>query len=148
MYRNTPQGEQEIATLTPFEILKINNEMHLDESEDIEQVQVLMIYREPVSKIPKLVTELSLHLWEEIEEPRWAGIEERLLIMEHGDTRQEVIEKITEKCKEKLEDLQRRGELEEWAKKNGAPVAKIDAPSSHETGFQAIRWECQERAEG
>ena len=147
VYRKTPQGEQEIATLTPHETLSATCEMNLD-GQPGKTHRVLMLYREPVSGIPKLVTELSLHLRKEIEEPRWAGIEERLLIMEHGDTRQEVIEKITEKCKEKLEDLQRRGELEEWAKKKGAPVAKIDAPSSHETGFQSVRWECQARAEG
>ena len=146
VYRNTPQGEQEIATLTPFEILKIINEMlDQDEPDDIEQV--LMIYREPVSGIPKLVVELRLHLLEETEEARWIGIEERLMILEYGDTRQELIEKITEKCREKLADLQRRGELEEWTKEKWIPVARIDPTSSHETGFQACTWERHERTE-
>ena len=96
--------------------------MHQDGPDDIEQV--LMIYREPVSEIPKLVVELRLQLWEETEEARWAGVEERLMIMEYGDTRQELIEKITEKCREKLADLQRRGELEELTKEKWIPVAR------------------------
>ena len=145
VYRKTTQGKQEIATLTPLEILKISNEMHQDGPDDIERV--LMIYREPVSGIPNLVVELSLHLLEETEEARWIGIEERLVILEYGDTREEVIEEITEKCREKLANLQRRGELEEWTKKKRIPVARIDPTSSHETGFQACTWERHERTE-
>ena len=147
VYRKTPQGGQEIATLTPHETLRATCEMDLD-GQPGETHRVLMVYREAVSGIPKLVVELSLHLLKETEEPCWAGTEESLIILENGDTRQELIEKMTEKCREKLDDLQRKGELEEWANKKRVPVAKIDQPSSHETGFEPIRWECHKRAEG
>ena len=60
VYRKTPQGNQEIATLTPKEILNISTEMDLGEPEDTERV--LTIYREPVSGIPKLALELRITL--------------------------------------------------------------------------------------
>ena len=144
VYRKTLRGNQEIATLTPLETLEIACEIDQEKPRDSERV--LMVYREPVSGIPKLVVELRINLTGDTVEQYWAGIEERLMILEHGDTRQELIEKITEKCREKLEDLQRRGELEELAKKKRIPVARIDPPLSHETGFQAVTWERHERA--
>ena len=145
VYRKTPQGDQEIATLTPKEILKINTEMDQGEPEDTEPV--LTIYREPVSGIPKLALELRINLRQDTVDQVWTGVEDRLVILENGDTRQEAVQKVVEQSIRKLNDLQRRGELEEWIRREWVPMAKIDPPS-HETGFHSFTWRQHERADG
>ena len=145
VYRKTPQGDQEIATLTPKEILNISTEMDQGEPEDTERV--LTIYREPVSGIPKLALELRINLRKDTVEQVWTGVEDRLVTLENGDTRQEAVQKVMEQSIRKLNDLQRRGELEEWARRGWVPMAKIDPPS-HETGFHGFTWRQHERADG
>ena len=145
VYRQTPQGDQEIATLTPMEILKIANKIQGEKATDTERV--LAIYREPVSGIPKLALELRITLEEHTEEQTWTGVEDRLVIVENENTRQEVVQKVVELSLGKLSDLQRKGELEEWIRKERVPTAKIDPPS-RETGFHSFTWRQHERANG
>ena len=145
VYRKTPQGDQEIATLTPKEILNISTEMDLGEPEDTERV--LTIYREPVSGIPKLALELRINLRQDTVDQVWTGVEDRLATLENGDTRQEAVQKVMEQTIMKLNDLQRSGELEEWARRGWVPMAKIDPPS-HETGFHGFTWRQHEQADG
>ena len=145
VYRKTPQGDQEIATLTPKEILSMSTEMNLGDPIDTERV--LTIYREPVSGIPKLALELRIDLRKDAVDQVWTGVEDRLVTLENGDTRQEAIQKVMEQTVRKLNELQRRGELEKWARRERIPMAKIDPPS-HETGFHGFTWGQHERANG
>ena len=134
IYRDTPLGEQTIADLTPRDALGISTSIHREEPQDIERI--LMVYREPVSGIPKTAVDLRLNL-ADTEDDGWAGVQTDLRAVEYADTRDDVIEKLTRTCREKLSKLQREGRLEEWAIGNHVRLAHLDPPTG-ETGFREV----------
>ena len=136
IYRSTPLGEQTIADLTPRDALEISLSIQREKPADVERI--LMVYREPVSGIPKTAVDLMLNL-ADTGDGYWAGAQTELREIASADTRDEVIEKLTRTCREKLSRLQQEGRLEEWAAGNHVRLAHLDPPTG-ETGFREVIW--------
>ena len=58
----------------------------------VDSERVMMVYREPMSGIPKLALDREIRIFEDAVEECGATVEDRTMIMEHGDTRQEAIQ--------------------------------------------------------
>ena len=136
IYRDTPLGEQTIADLTPMDALGISMSIQREEPPDIERI--LMVYREPVSGIPKTAIDLRLNLTD-TGDGYWAGVQADLQAVESADTRDDLIEKLIRTCREKLSELRREGRLEKWAVGNHVRLAHLDPPTG-ETGFREVMW--------
>ena len=134
MYREMPGEEQDIASLTPRQVLRIAG--RIEDRKPTEIQRAMMFYREPISGIPKMAIELSICL-HDTKEDGWSGMEPKMMIVGGGNTREEAVEDIVMRCRKELDCLRRDGRLEEWATRKEVQVIQLDPPT-RETGFQSI----------